>query len=264
MAPTRRSRNLVARTVALGVAGLIGAACAPKVEIVQGSCGKVHGADVCTWGEMTGKSLTSFGATVPMAAITGAPADMPMVWPPVAAARIPLPAAVTTGTGITVLTVYFEPHGHPPKPMLVPHWDFHFYDIPAADVATIDCKDLVKATTLAAGYTLPDMDLGPPLGVLPGVCIPGMGMHSLLATDLSDTTAWSKSMVIGYNHQRPIFVEPMLANSTLLAKKSFTLAIPAVPGMAAGTHYPTQFRADFDSTSQSYKFAFSGFTGGAP
>ena len=254
---------LASRGAALGLSGVLLAACSPKVEIVQGTCGKVRGADVCTWGEMTGKSLTAFGATVPMSAITGAPADAPMVWPPVAAATIPLPEAVTAGTGLKVLTVYFEPHGHPPKPMLIPHWDFHFYDITAADAAAIDCKDVVKPATLAAGYALPDMDLGPPIGVLPGVCVAGMGMHSLPATDLTDTTAWTKTMVIGYYHQKPIFVEPMLANATLLAKKSFTLAIPAVPGMAAGSHYPTQFRADYDSTAQSYKFVFSGFAGGA-
>jgi len=70
-------------------------------------------------------------------------------------------------------------------------------------------------------------------------------------------------MVVGYTHQKPIFVEPMIANSALLAKQSFGLPIPAVPGMAATTHYPTQFRAEFDSTAQSYRFVFTGFAGGA-
>ena len=208
----------------LAFAALTLAACSPKTQVVKGSCAKVNGADVCTWGEMRGSQVTAFGATVPMAAISGAPAEMKMVWPPVADASIAMPA----------------------------------------EVAAIGCADTVKPKTLPAGYALPDMDLGPPIGVLPGVCVPGMGMHALMASELSDTMPWTKSMVIGYDHQKPVFVEPMLANATMLAKKSFTLSVPAIAGTAATSHYPTQFHADFDSTSQSYKFVFSGFSGGAP
>ena len=248
----------------MALAALTLAACSPKIQVVQGSCAKVNGADVCTWGEMRGTQVTAFGATVPMAAITGAPAEMKMVWPPVADASIAMPAEVASGTGFKTLTVFWEPHGHPPKMMAVPHWDFHFYDMPGAEVAAIGCTDTVKPRTLPAGYALPDMDLGPPIGVLPGVCVPGMGMHALVASELSDTMPWTKSLVIGYDHQKPVFVEPMLANATMLAKKSFTLAVPTIAGVASTSHYPTQFHADYDSTSQSYKFVFSGFSGGAP
>jgi hypothetical protein len=248
----------------LAFAALTLAACSPKTQVVKGSCAKVNGADVCTWGEMKGNAVTAFGATVPMAAITGAPAEMKMVWPPVADASIAMPAEVASGTGFKTLTIFWEPHGHPPKIMAVPHWDFHFYDMAGADVAAIGCADTVKAKTLPAGYALPDIDVGPPIGMLTGLCVAGMGMHALLASELTDTTLWTGSMVIGYDHQKPVFVEPMMPNSTMLAKKPFTLALPAVPGSAATSHYPTQFHADFDSTSQSYKFVFSGFSGGAP
>ena len=63
----------------MALAALTLAACSPKIQVVQGSCAKVNGADVCTWGEMRGAQVTAFGATVPMAAITGAPAEMKMV-----------------------------------------------------------------------------------------------------------------------------------------------------------------------------------------
>ena len=251
------------RVIAVFVFAIGIAACAPRTQVVQGSCAKVHGADVCTWGEMRGSQVTSFGASIPMAAFTNAPTEpeMKMAWPPPADATIPLPDAVASATGMKVLTVYWEPHGHPPKMMAVPHWDFHFYDISGADVAAITCADSAKPATLPAGYALPDMDLGPPVGKLIGLCVPGMGMHSLLQHELSDTTSWTGSMVLGYYHQKPVFVEPMVSNALMLARKSFTLAVPAVPGVAASSHYPTQFRADYDSASQSYKFVFSGMGG---
>ena len=257
------ARLYARRAAAGGALGILLAACS-RTQIVQGECRKVNGADICSWGELTGQSLTAFGATVPMTAIQGAPADEPMVWPPVASATIPLPDAVASGTGFKVLTVYWEAHGHPPAPFAVPHWDFHFYNNQtAADVAALDCADSLKPAALAAGYVLPDLEI-PGIGMLKGLCVAHMGMHSLPENEYNATKPFEKSMVLGYYHQKSIFVEPMIANAMMLAKKSFTLAMPAVPGMPAGSRYPTQFRADYDSTAQSYRFVFSGFTGGAP
>jgi hypothetical protein len=39
--------------------------------------------------------------------------------------------------------------------------------------------------------------------------------------------------------------------------------IPEVADRRTSVHYPTRFRADYDSTAQVYKFGFSGLTGGA-
>ena len=39
-----------------------------KPQLVQGDCQTMNGASVCTWGEMQGKDLVSFGATIPVAA----------------------------------------------------------------------------------------------------------------------------------------------------------------------------------------------------
>ena len=260
MAWTSRHRGggLASAGLALLVTGLV--ACSKhKPEIVQGECRPLHGADICVWGEVSGNTLAAFGATVPVGAVENAPADAPMVWPPVAAAAIPLPEAVRSATGFAVLTVYWEPHGHLPGPYLAPHFDFHFYTMPAADVAAIDCADSTKPGRLPAAYELPDMSI-PQIGNLIGLCVPGMGMHSLPGAELHATTLFHKTMIVGYYHGRPIFVEPMITRATLLERRNFSLNIPDVPDRRANVRYPTRFRADYDSTAQAYKFVFSDLT----
>lgn len=242
--------------VAIGAVA-VGMSVSPGKRIAQGECRMVHGGNVCAWAETSGSTLTSFGITVPMQSIQNAPDEMPMVWPPVAAAIIPLPEVVRTSAGFNVLTVYWEAHGHPPAPFLAPHFDFHFYNIPSGDVTAIDCADSTKPGRLAARYELPDVPI-PDMGTLVGLCVPGMGMHSLPASDLHSATTFQKSMVLGYYHARPIFVEPMITRATLLERRSFTLDVPNVPDEPAGVRAPAGFRAEYDRGTQSYRFVFSG------
>jgi hypothetical protein len=254
----RPSRRLAGAALGLLVAG---AAACTKEKLVQGECQQFNGADVCTWGRTVGDSLVAFGATVPMKSIENAPAEIPMAWPPKMAAAVTLPAAVKSATGFDVLTIFWEPHGHPPGPYLAPHFDFHFYDMAIGDIRAIDCADSTKPAQLPAGYELPDATI-PQLGTLIGICVPGMGMHSLLGSELHASTLFQKTMVMGYYHKKSIFVEPMITRATLMARRSFPIDIPDVPDRPAGTRYPTRFRADYDSTAQAYKFVFSSFTGG--
>jgi hypothetical protein len=93
--------------------------------------------------------------------------------------------------------------------------------------------------------------------VLFGICVPQMGMHSLLASELEATTPFRGTMVIGYWKAKPIFIEPMISKAMLLEKKSFELPVPSIPGMT-GPH-PTIFRAEFDEQAQAYRFVWSGF-----
>jgi hypothetical protein len=85
-----------------------------------------------------------------------------------------------------------------------------------------------------------------------------MGMHSLLTAELESTETFRGSMVVGYYHGRPIFIEPMLTRSLLLEKRSFDLPIPNIPGMTGA--YPRTFQAEFDTQQQAYHFVFSDFS----
>jgi hypothetical protein len=92
-----------------------------------------------------------------------------------------------------------------------------------------------------------------------GLCVPGMGMHSLLQTEMDSKDMFRGTMVVGYYRGKPVFIEPMLTKVMLMEKKSFDLAIPQIPGMGA---HPTKFQAVYDAAKNSYRFTFSDFIAG--
>lgn len=79
----------------------------------RGACADIHKSQVCTWAKMQGENVLEVGATVPIGSIENAPADTPMVWPPVAIATIDIPEVARQKSGMTNVTVFWEPHGHP-------------------------------------------------------------------------------------------------------------------------------------------------------
>jgi hypothetical protein len=243
--------------------------CAKEVPIVEvsGDCADVNGGQVCTMARTRGDSVIDVGAVVPLTSIANAPVDAEMAWPPMSAAILSLPAAVQQQSGLQEFTMYWEAHGHPPAPYMTPHFDFHFYTVSDAERMAIDCTDTAKPSELAAGYSLPDQDLPPEMAqmigvsTLVGICVPQMGMHSLLTSELESTTPFRGSMVLGYYATRPIFIEPMITQAMLMEEKSFTLPIPSIPG--ATGNYPRSFRADYDSTAKAYHLVFSDFAPGS-
>jgi hypothetical protein len=88
-----------------------------------------------------------------------------------------------------------------------------------------------------------------------------MGMHAVPESDMTATTPFNGSIIVGYYHGSMIFMEPMLARTFLEAKQDFTLPISTPTAIPAGVRTPTAFRATFDSTAQAWRFEFSGFGG---
>jgi hypothetical protein len=249
--------------VAVGVSACGGPE-TPAMTETAGDCSTVYGGQVCSWSkEMDGKTV-EVGLTVPVASIEGAPAEDMPAWPPEAVATLGVPAAALGASGVHDITMYWEAMGHPPGPYLVPHFDFHFNLISQADLAAIDCSDHSKPATLPAAFGLPDVDLPPDMAAMVGVptliglCVPQMGMHALLASELEGKTPFEGTMVIGYYHGNPIFLEPMITRTKLMAKQSFDLAIPDVPGLA--TAHPTRFHAEYDAATDAYRFVLSEFS----
>jgi hypothetical protein len=230
----------------------------PAARIVDGSCADIYGSSVCTWAKVEGERIVEIGATVPLAVAEHAPPDQEMTWPPTVAALIPMPAEVTEQLGVHDLKVYWEAHGHPPGPYLVPHFDFHFYTASAAQIDAIDCASTEKPTALPEGYDLPDVDI-PEIGTLIGLCVPEMGMHALLVEEMESSETFSGTMVVGYYEGTPIHFEPMVTKDLLMAEETFSLAMPAIPGMPEGVVLPTHFEAVYDETASAYEFVFSGF-----
>ena len=236
-------------------------------EESAGQCSDAYGAEVCTWAVVQANSVIEVGATIPMASIENAPAEAPMTWPPTMTASAYLPESATEQNGLSHLTMYWEPMGHTPMTFLVPHFDFHFYLIPPSERLEIDCNDLSKPSALAQGYSLPDEQLPEELVALTGVetligvCVPEMGMHSLVTVEMQSEDPFDGTMVIGYYQGEPIFVEPMISRSKLQERTSFDLAVPTIPGLAG--EQPTVFRAEYDGDQDSYRFTFSEFSSGS-
>jgi hypothetical protein len=258
------NRFMAGRALAVTALVLLGACSKPvPVAEIQGECGDMFQGKVCTWARMQGDSVIDLGALVPVASIESAPKEYAMAWPPKPVTALALPAAAQQKSGFTHLTIFWEAMGHPPGPYLTPHFDFHFYTISQEQRGAMDCSDLSKPSALPTGYSLPDVTLPPPMaemiGIsnLVGLCVPGMGMHSLLTTELESTSTFRGTMVVGYYQGKPIFVEPMITQTMLMEKQAFDLAIPAIPGMEGSR--PRAFRAEYDQQRQAYRFVFSDF-----
>ncbi|HSM18374.1 MAG TPA: hypothetical protein VK845_15410, partial [Gemmatimonadales bacterium] len=245
-------------TIGLAAFAVALSACAKDTPVVrvQGDCAVAYQGEVCTWAMMQGTTVLEVGATIPMTSIQNAPDDEHMAWPPVAAVAPSMPEAAQSRAGLTHLTMFWEAGGHPPAPYMTPHFDFHFYTIPPADRADIDCTDQTKPAALPTGYDLRDEVLPPEMAAmigvdtLVGICVPQMGMHSLLASELESTEVFRGSMVLGYYHGKPIFIEPMLTRALLMERQSFDLPIPEIPGMA--DPHPRAFRAEYDPEQDAY------------
>ena len=238
---------LAAGLFCAGLAAFVGE---PGQQTIKGDCKPVFGSDVCTWAETVGDRVTEVGITVPLTSIENAPAEAEMVWPPQAVARVAFPAEVKDQTGIDHLGVNWEAHGHPPGPYLTPHFDFHFNMETPSQIEAIDCSDLSEPATLPAGYELPDVEI-PDMGTLVGLCVPEMGMHAAMASELAATNLFGASMIVGYYARKVIFAEPMIARKKLLERKNFSLDVPAV-----GSSWPSGFDARYDAGSDSYQFVF--------
>ncbi len=234
---------------------VVASGCSERPRMVEGECQDMFGADVCTWGTISGDEVVEFGATIPLAAIEGAPADAEFAFPPVLVAAVRLPAEVREATGVDHLGINWEAHGHPPALFMTPHFDFHFFTLSPAEIAAVDCSDLEKPASLPSGYTLPDMEI-PDLGTLVGLCVPAMGMHAMLEAELDDTDLFGASMIVGYYQQSLISVEPMISQAKLEARQSFVMDVPAVPDAGVVTAWPTGFEAVYDESAEAYRFVF--------
>jgi len=222
------------------------------------SCATIAGSEVCAWVVTREGKPVAIEATVPLALISGVPKDEPMQWPPVELGSVPLPAQARAAFGLERLGINWEAHGHPPATFMTPHFDFHFYNIPATAVSAIDCKDDTKPASVPAGFTLPDIEI-PNMGTLVGLCVPKMGMHAVPTSDLSATGLFGASPLVGYYAGRPIFVEPMVAQARLLSKQDFTVTVPSVGDLPAGVRYPRSIRGHYDAARNEYRLVLSDF-----
>jgi hypothetical protein len=218
-----------------------------ETTTVKGFSGKLFGATVESFGRLDSNGkVVAAGITVPVKAFEDAPADAPFQDDLV----LELPKEVQEQTFVNHLRVNWLANGHGPKPYGAAHFDLHFHRGSKADVEDqIDCRDkrAFPAEVLPEGYKKPEL------------CVSAMGFHSWPLADLSAST-WPGSIILGHYAQKLVFIEPMVAKATFVARKDFeyTVAKPETAGDVE-TLYPTTFKAKYEKTGDKYVFELGTF-----
>ncbi len=186
------------------------------------------------------------GVIIPIAAIENAPEDGPFQDDLI----LDMPELARQKTMLSHLRVNWLAHGHGPAPYGGAHFDFHFYRGTRAEIDTIDCQD----HSAFPAEILTDDHL------LPGTCVSRMGYHAWPSADAAPDAAFTASLILGYYAQKMVFIEPMIARSTLLERQDFELTItkPMATG-GAPTLYPTRMRALYITDESAYHLEFDRF-----
>jgi hypothetical protein len=133
----------------------------------------------------------------------------------------------------------------------VPHFDYHFYAIPEADVFAIP------------GASPPLTPVPPdrlPVGYLqPGPSEPQMGRHSAPQWSLADPGPLSTIVLAGYlpDASEMHFIEPMISREVLLEREDFALNVPMPQTFDRDTLYPTRSEVVFQGGA--HHFIYSNF-----
>jgi hypothetical protein len=186
------------------------------------------------------------GVIIPIAAIENAPDDGIFQDDLI----LDMPELARQKTMIAQLRVNWLAHGHGPSPYGEAHFDLHFYRGTSAEIDAIDCQDHREfpPEILTADHQLP------------GTCVSHMGYHAWPSADALPGAVFTASLILGYYAQQMVFIEPMIARSTLLARQDFELAI-SKPMSTGGppTLYPTRMRALYIADESAYHLEFDTF-----
>ncbi|MBO0930166.1 DUF5602 domain-containing protein [Fibrella aquatilis] len=194
----------------------------------------------------------SIGFTLTKTAFDNLPATMPGT-----DFMLALPTEATTKTPFQHIMINWNPQGHEPdKIYTVPHFDFHFYIQPMAEVMAI--PPYPQAPTKfdklpAATFLHADFVKGPG-------GVPGMGAH------WSDVTSpefkgqpFTETFVYGSYDGKVTFWEQMVALSYLKTSPSMEKAIKLPAKYEKPGYYPTRYSIKTNSDG-SQEVALDGFT----
>lgn len=170
-----------------------------------------------------------------------------------------------------LVEVDWNANGHVPEGVYtVPHFDFHFYTITAAERDAIDPSDPAYA---AKASNLPAGDYVPPFYVVPGppalVAEPRMGVHwvDLRSPELQALLGhpeayqpFTKTFIYGSWDGRFTFFEPMITRDYLLAHPDVVTPIPVPAAYPQSGYYPTAYRVTYDAQAKEYRVALAGLT----
>jgi hypothetical protein len=178
-------------------------------------------------------------------------------------ASIPLSlsAEVREQTLFDHIEIDFMKDGHVPGPFMVPHFDFHFYTTSNSELSAVDCVDepLPEASRIPEPYIIPSTAIDPT-----GTCVPAMGVHAIdptspeLAPDVA--TAFADHFIFGYHNGEMVFIEPMIAQSVLLAGTEISGNVPRPEVFGRTTLYPATWSLTLSEDGTEYEVTYTDFS----
>jgi hypothetical protein len=185
---------------------------------------------------------------------------------------VALPAQAPTPYRFVMLD--WNPLGHaPPGVFDVPHFDFHFYVVPQADVEGITPADpdfAAKANNLPTGDYLPPLyTVSKPPGVPPSaVAVPGMGVHwqDLLSPEYQRILGrpeayrpFTRTYVYVSWDGRMTAFEPMITREYLLRRITETIPVRQPARYSEPGWYASAYRIEYDDRASEYRVALVDF-----
>jgi len=207
------------------------------------------GQKVSAWAKLdANKSVIEAGVTIPSEIIEKPPNHQGR-GPAGAIVIVPFPEIVRASTFLNHFEMNWERHGHEPSVFMIPHFDFHFYNVPTTEVRKVTERDSLQpeAKLIPAGYIYPG----------PEYSVPQMGVHAFRPADLE--RPFTDVLILGYYGGKMTFIEPMVTRKRMLEKKDIAYDIPVSGLLGTSTRFPTKVDIRYDSKSNAYHLIFSGF-----
>jgi hypothetical protein len=220
-------------------------------------------------------AIVKLGVAISETAFQNLPtAPMPGM-PSAAMLNLALPANANN-TGYDHIMLDWNPMGHEPAHVYTePHFDFHFYQVTAAEVQAIDPATATYAAKVGA---YPSTEYVPSgfvaASVLAGVPaeaagVPFMGMHWLDVTspELQPPPAdktFTTTFIYGSFDGKFIFLEPMITKAYIESMKAksdgVTMPIGVPAKVAHAGLYPSAYSIKYDAGAKEYRITLENLT----
>jgi len=170
-----------------------------------------------------------------------------------------------SATSFDHVMLNWNSHGHEPFELFgKPHFDMHFYMVPAAAVEQIDPTKSDFATRAAH---LPDQKYIPrdyvtPPGTPAENTVPAMGLHWLDSTGgfVPGKYDFKQTVINGSWDGTYTFIEPMMTREWMQTKPAVEEQIKQPPAYQKSAYFPTTYGVHYDAQAKEYVISLGGMT----
>jgi hypothetical protein len=183
--------------------------------------------------------------------------------------RLALPAGVDGKADVPFrwIGVNWNPHGHPPLPWSVPHFDFHFYTVGQAAVDAIrvgPCDFFIDCGDREIALKPVDPELVHPNHINVGATVSKMGNHLIdsKTPELgeNDPPPFTHTWIFGAYDGKITFYEPMITLAYLQELPNGCTPIKQPKAWEQGGYYPTLYCTRYSKDHANYTVSLEGMT----